>query len=516
MSDGTRFVGSARLIAALTLASRILGLVRDMMCSFVFGASEVMSAFTIGFQIPNLFRRLFGEGALSASSIPVLSERLHHDGPKAVDRVAGNLMGWLLVLLAVLVVIGELVVFALWPLLVNTERDVLTFRLTAVLLPFTIAICGAAILGGIQNVFGQFAVPAANPVVLNLFMIAALVAARPLFSTDKTPAIYLLAGAVVVSGVFQFAWQWASARRCGLKLRLRLDAHDPSVRQIAWTMLPMTFGLGVVQINTLMDNLIAYGLVRSHEGGPAVLFYAQRLYQFPLGVFAIALATAIFPALSRHAAAGDREGMARTLAHGLRVVLFESLPCTVGLILVRRPLIETFLQRGAFSVEDTSRVSVTLAAYAAGIWAFSVNQVAVRAFYAMKDPHTPMRVATWMLGLNLALNLSLVFVLEEAGLALSTTICAIVQTVWLTRNLVRRFGHLDWAGVMRSVGRTGIATGVMAAAVLGSEMLLRHLLGGAVRPWAVLATMTTAGAAGYVGAAWALRCDELREVLHRR
>jgi putative peptidoglycan lipid II flippase len=516
VSNRTHFVGSAKVISALTLVSRFLGLARDMLCSHVFGAGGLMAAFAIGFQIPNLFRRLFGEGALSASSIPVLTDQLHHGGTEAVDRLSGRLLGGLLMTLIGLTVLGELIVLGLRPLLAETERNALTLGLTALLLPYMIPICASAILGGVQNIFGRFAVPAANPIVLNCFMIAALLAGPALAPGRAAWQVYFLAAAVVASGVFQLSWQWASARRCGLRLRLRIDVRDEALRTIARTMLPMTLGLGVVQLNTLLDGLLAYGLIWSHPGGPAVLFYANRLYQFPLGVFAIAVATAIFPALSRHAAANDTAALNDTFTRGLRVVLFEGLPCTIGLILIRRPLIETLFEHGKFDPEDTARVARTLVAYGAGVWAFGLNQIAVRAFYSLKDPRTPMRIAAWMVLLNLTLNLLLVFPLEEAGLALSTTVCAVVQVIWLLVHLRARLGRLEARALVPSAARTLAATAIMAAAVLALDGVL-----GAKPPFAGssllrLVLLTGGGAVAFAGAAWALRSPELREIVRRR
>jgi len=357
-------------------------------------------------------------------------------------------------------------------------------------------------------------VPAANSIVLNLFMIAALTGGAWWFADQPTTQVYWVAAAVVAAGVFQLGWQWTSTRGCGLRLRPTWDMRDESLRAIGRTMIPMTLGLGVVQLNTLLDGLIAYGLVRSHEGGPAVLFYAQRLYQFPLGVFATAVATAIFPALSRHAAAGEITELTRTVTRGVRVVLFEGFPCMVGLILIRGPLIETILEHGAFGPDDTARVAATLVAYALGIWAFGLNQIVVRAFYAIKDPTTPLRIAAWMVGLNLALNLILVFPLEEVGLALSTTVCAALQTLWLLARLGRRLGELDRRAIWASALRTGLATGLMAGAVLGLDAALADSAAfgsSLVR----LASLVGAGAAAYLLAAWLVRCRELAEVVRR-
>ncbi len=525
MAEPAGFLRSAKVISALTLGSRVLGLVRDMLFAYVFGAKEVMSAFQIGFQVPNLFRRLFGEGALSASSIPVLSEQLRHGGTEAVDRLGGKLMALLLLVLTVLVVVGELAVLALWPLLSHTANDIpiragltqnqLTLALTAVMLPYMIFICASAILGGIQNIFGQFAVPAANPILLNVFEIAAMIAGVWLFAHDLVPQAYLLGVTVVFTGIVQLSWQWTSVRKVGLRLPLRIDTKDPAFRLIARTMVPMTIGLSVVQINTLLDGLIAYRFVTSHPGGPAVLGYAQRLYQFPLGVFAIALATAIFPAMSRAAAGNDMAGLSQTLARGLRIVVFEGLPCTIGLILIREPLVEALFQRGMFTATATARVAATLATFAAGVWAFGINQIAVRAFYAMKDQMTPLRIAAWMVAGNLVLNLLLVGPLEEPGIGLATTICAVIQDVWLLRGLVRRLPGLAWREVVGSAGRTAVATALMALSVMAVQHVAPawplYARSAAVR----VAVLTTTGAAAFALAAWVVRCQELREIIRR-
>jgi putative peptidoglycan lipid II flippase len=510
-----RYFGSAKLISAITLASRILGLGRDMLCAYVFGAGEVMAAFTIGFQVPNLFRRLFGEGALSASSIPVLSDRLHHGGREGLDELSGKIMGVLLAVLVAVAVIGEAVTLGFGPMFVSTPRGVLTLGLTALMLPYVIPVCASAILGGIQNIFGQFAVPASNPIVLNVFQIAAMVLAGRLYARGDVRQAYLLGSSVVVSGFFQLAWQWLNTRRCGLRLRLSLDTRDESLRLIARTMIPMTLGLSVVQINALLDSFIAYWFVTSHEGGPAVLGYAQRLYQFPLGVFAIALATALFPVMARQAAQGDRTQLSRTLARGLRQALFEGLPCTVGLILIREPLTQALFERGAFRAGDTFRVAATLATFAAGIWAFGVNQIVVRAFYALKDQMTPLKIAAWMVAGNLALNMILVFRLEEPGIGLATTICAVVQDVLLLRAIAKRLPHLAWGEVLGSAARTAIATALMAAGVLGTACLLRDWSPYAHHSLIRLAVLTGSGAATFLLAAWFTRCRELREVLRR-
>jgi putative peptidoglycan lipid II flippase len=248
--------------------------------------------------------------------------------------------------------------------------------------------------------------------------------------------------------------------------------------------------------------------------GPAVLSLAQRLYQFPLGIFATALATAIFPALSQHAAERDLAGLGKTLSRGLRTVSFEGLPSMVGLILIREPLVQLLFGHGEFCQwpEATGRVSFALYMYALGIWAFGVNQIVVRAFYAIGDARTPLRVSMWNVVLSLALNLVLVQTsLREAGLALATSICAVVQVVELMWRFSRRVGHVEWAAAAVSVARTMGATGVMAMAVLGTSSLL-----GAAQPPAVrVGVLEAVGGLGFLAAARVLRCAELSEITRK-
>lgn len=512
---------SARLISALTLVSRVLGLARDIALANVFGAGSAASAFNMAFQLPNLFRRLFGEGALSAATIPVLTETLARDGHEAADRLAGRVITLLIAVLAGLCVAGEVVIAGLYWHYGSQSDNALALALSAIMLPYMIFICMAAILGGVQNVFGRFASAAAAPIILNLFMIAALWSGPHLVGGMRRQAV-LLSAAVVVSGICQLAWQWAAARRIGLRLPLRFETRDPAIRRIAITMLPMVAGLAAVQINTLMDSFIAWWfvpreIIPGRDGpqrvGPDILGYAQHLYQFPLGVFATALATAIFPALSRHAAEGDLPGLGRTLSRGLRVASFEGIPCLVGLILIRKPLVSLLFEHGEFARWDQAvdRVALALLMFALGLWAFGVNQIIVRAYYAVGDAKTPLWVSVRNVALNLVLNLVLVRTpLRESGLALATSLCAILQVGILLRGFSRRVGHMEWAAVAGSIVRTVLAAAVMAGVVVA----LDHLMGPA-KPAVRVAALVTAGAAAFLAAAWAAKCPELREMVRR-
>jgi putative peptidoglycan lipid II flippase len=512
---------SAKLIGLLTLVSRVLGLVRDVAITHAFGVGSVSSAFWTAFQIPNLFRRLFGEGALSAASIPVLTETLAREGSDAADRLAGRLVALLLTLLTVLCVAGEVVVAVLYWRYRHDSDSALVLGLTGLMLPYMVFICTAAMLGGIQNVFHRFGSAAAAPIIMNLFMIASAVITDVTDQNLRSGAM-LLGLAVVVSGIFQMAWQWAASRRIPLRLPLSLSVRDEAVQRIGRTMLPMLAGLATIQINTLLGSLIAWwmvpeefapGATSSEKVGPAVLNVAQRLYQFPLGVFTTALATAIFPLLSRHAAEKDHAQLSGTLTRGLRVASFEGIPCLVGLILVGRPLIETFFAHGEFRKwpDATDRVTLSLTMYSLGIWAFGVNQLIVRAFYAMKDARTPLWISVWNVGLNLVLNVILVkTALLEAGLALATTICAMVQIAVLLWRFHRDYARLHWGEWGRSLVRVLIASGVMGVLTWWVGRLTADQ-----RAVYQLMLMVAVGAATYIAAAWVLRSTELREMFRR-
>lgn len=491
-----------------------------MVFSYAFGVGNVQSAFALAFQIPNLFRRLFGEGALSAASIPVLTETLTRQGQAAMDNVAGRLMGLLMATLLGICLLAEVIVGGLYLAYGADPNTALTLGLTGLMMPYVVLVCCVATLGGMLNIFGRFALPAGMPILMNVFLITAALAAPHVVPGGPRWEIVLVGASVLVAGFVQLVVQWQSVRRRGLRLKLSLDARDPAIRRIGRTMLPMIAGLGAVQLNTFADALIAWWFVVDEVAGtevrcgPAVLYFAQRLYHFPLGVFIVALATAIFPALSRSASAGAWDELGATLRRGIRAAMFIALPCMVGMILVRVPMVRVLFDRGAFRnvPQADLRVAGALAMYVLALWAYAMNHLVIRAFYAMQDARTPVLVASGTVVINLALNLILVqTVLREAGLALATAVVAMFQTVILLGLLSRRTVDLKLTRISGSIVRTLLATAMMGSAVY---LLDRHvLIGGssAIR----LAGMALAGAAAYPLFARVLRCKELGELLRR-
>ena len=510
-----RFLRSARVIAGLTLASRLLGLLRESLYGYFFSTSELLSAFRIAFLAPNLARRLFGEGALSSALIPVLTENLHRHGEDSSRRFVGSLLTVTVVVLAVVVVAAEAVIAGWRAIAPDVALD-----LAAILMPYMGLICTVAVAGGVLQVRGHFAAPASAPIILNASIILGTTGGAIWAGLDGVNLMYAVCGSVLAGGVAQLILVGIALRWVSFFPIFGGGWRDPQVGRVWVLMAPMVLGLSAVQINVLADYLIAYLfiVVDGQRVGPAVLGYAQYLYQLPLGVFGISLATAVFPVLSARASVGDRAGMAEVLADGVRLSLFIALPASVGLVLTAEPLVASILQHGHFDASDTRRVSGTLVFYSLGLVAYFTQHVLIRAFYALHNSRTPARIAAVMVGVNLAMNLTLVFVLQERGLALATAVCATIQVVWLGIKLTGELPEFHWRPIWRMARSTVAATGVMAVVLV---VLTSDWVGGTAPLWSLvgsapviqLGVMVTSGVATYALAAWLLRIEELGMVL---
>ncbi len=474
------FVGHTKIVSALTTLSRVFGLVRDWALALAFGLSGIMDAFIVAFMIPNLFRRLFGEGALAAAFVPCYSKLKNQDMASAT-RFASDVIKRLAIGLVAVVAAA---VAVLWAVRLSSDlgdRAELTVDLSMILLWFAPMICATAIAGAVLQVHGRFGPPAAAPIILNIAMIgAAIYAAFRMGHQSALSKTTLVAVAVLAAGAVQLAWQWTllpKATGPGDPQKLRQTRRDLTK---AWA--PTIVGMAVFQLNVLADAMIAmgfsadpgatlnwFGQTRAYPmqvGDVSALSLAQRLYQFPLGVFGIAIATAIFPALS--AAAEDRARFGRLLRQGLRLTVFIGLPASVGLWLVRDPLTRViFYEGGALKAEDAGRIAHVLAAYAPSVWAYSMTHVLTRSFYAQHNPRTPMRVAIAVVALNVTLNLTLIWYFGVAGLAWSTTFCSMVHALSLLF-LVRRYVQKPIDGqVVQSWIKIALLSAIMAAAVAG-------------------------------------------------
>ncbi|MFQ5495155.1 MAG: murein biosynthesis integral membrane protein MurJ [Phycisphaerae bacterium] len=510
MPTAGRFIASARWISILTLGSRVFGLLREIVFAGYFSTSELMSAFRIAFMIPNLARRLFGEGALSSAMIPVLAESSRTGDEIASRRFVGSLLIALVIVLAGGVVVAEVILAG-----GRLISDDPALQLTAIMMPYMVLICTTAVAGGVLNARDHFATPAAVPILLNLTVILAVVGGAAWGGLTPVQLIHVASVAVVVAGFLQLIATAVALRAVSFFPIFRRRWYDPRLRRVAGLMLPMALGLSAVQLNAVADYSIAYLFIRvdGQRVGPAVLGFAQFLYQLPLGVFGIAVATAIFPILSRTAAADDRVAMTAIFQRGLRLSLFIALPATVGLMFVAQPLVSTLYQRRAFDAADAQRVAGTLFFYSLGLTAYFVQHLLVRAFYALHDSRTPARVAIRMVGVNLGLNLILVRFLEERGLALATACCAMLQTLWLSRSLRRTLPGIGSQVVVRGIQRSLAATAVMVLVLfITSRLLLDGTVLGA-HSGVRLTVLVVAGVVSYVVAARLLRIDELGWVL---
>jgi len=530
----------ARTMAGLTLVSRVFGLFRDVALAMVFGFGWVFDAFAIAFLIPNLFRRLFGEGALAGAFIPHYT-KLRRRNVDAAERFASITIGMLWLVLAALAMIGFLIMIALLRFGGLDERGDLAVTLTMLSIWYAPMVCVAAICSAMLQVHGRFALPAAMPIVLNVLIIAAAFigyATMPAGETLGTPLLVIIA--VILAGLLQVTLQTHALRRDGIYLRWYRstwrgpDAGD-AVRGMTRQWLPTAIGLAVFQFNTMMDSLIAmffsgppgetFRLLGNEThypmqtGAVAILGASARLYEFPLGVFGIAVATAIFPAISR--LADQRDAFSELIRQGLRLTIFIGLPASVGLLLVRQPLSEAiYYQFGNIQPEDSQRIAWVLLGYAPAIWAYSMNHILVRAFYAQHDARTPMLVSVAMVVMNLGLNLILIWPLGLAGLAWSTAVSAIVQTGVLLYLVQRHADGPVSATVRGSWRRSAAATAVMAAALWPTVHFGGKWAAASEAGWpavvAVLIGSVIVGAATFAAAARLFRMQELDWLLSRK
>ena len=452
----------------MTFLSRILGLARDVIFALMFGASGGTDAFFVAFKIPNFMRRLFAEGAFSQAFVPVFSEyretRSREDLVDLVNHVAGTLGGILLLLSSIGVAAAPLLVMLFAP---GFWDEPLRYQLTADMLritfPYIFFIALTAFAGGILNSYNQFAVPAFTPVLLNLCLIGAALWLSPLFDQP----VVALAWGVALAGVTQLAFQLPFLLKLGLLPKPRLRKNHDGVRQITRLMIPAIVGSSVAQINLLFDTIIASFLV---TGSVSWLYYSDRLVEFPLGVFGVALATVILPSLSRHHARQTAEEFNRTLDWALKLVLLIVIPASAGLMLMAGPLLATLFNYGAFDLHDAEMSRMSLMAYALGLPAFVVIKVLAPGYYARQDTRTPVKIAIRAMIANMFLNVLFVVPMvmwqiegPHTGLALATSASAYMNATMLYLGLRRQGIFTPLAGWAAISLRILLATSVMVA-----------------------------------------------------
>jgi putative peptidoglycan lipid II flippase len=492
------FVRSAGLISACTLLSRILGLLRDSLCSRYFGATMIWDAFVVAFRIPNLFRRLFGEGALTAAFLPAFVERYDADRSDEARALLNGLVTALSLFLGLVAAAG----IGLSYFLPRDPKTAAMAPLLRIMLPYLPLVCTAAILGAALNGMRHYLAPAMAPVVLNVVLIAAIFA----WGRVETQAWAVLAG-----GVLTVLLLLAPLASRGMAVRPRFDPGDPALRDVVKKFLPIVFGLAPAQLNELVGSLIAQYLIPG-EGAVSWLYYGNQLTQLPLALIGTAVATAVFPLF-----ASPKEDFANVFSKSLRLVLFVSVPATVGLMALAAPIVSLLFERGRFGPGDTARTAGVVLFYSAGLWCYCANQIQVRAFYAKKDTTTPVRVSATMVLLNFALSLGLVFSLRERGIALANSATGLATFVALNVLLRRRHGGVDLRPVHACFARSLAASLLMGAAAWGAWRLMGGGTGATLGAKLALALLpVAAGLAVYLLAARLLGMEELRLLVRRR
>lgn len=455
-------IKSTAIVGSMTMISRVLGFIRDIVIARFFGAGEGTDAFFVAFKIPNFMRRLFAEGAFSQAFVPVLSEYKETKSTDAlkelIEKTAGTL-ATVLFFITVLGVIGApILIYMFAPGFDASElRHDLAVDMLRLTFPYLFFISLTAMAGGVLNTFGKFAIPAITPVLLNLSFLAAIFYLSPLLDEP----IMALAWGVLLAGVAQLVFQFPYLKKLGLLPRLSFDRHHTGVKKIMNLMLPALFGVSVTQINLLLDTLLASFLV---TGSVSWLYFSDRLVEFPLGIFGIALATAILPNLSKSYAAGKTDDFSASLDSGLRWVVLLGLPAAAGLFFLAQPMLATLFQYNAFSTSDVDSASLSLMAYAVGLPAFILVKVLVPGFTARQDMKTPVRIGVLAVAANMLMSVTLVFFFQHAGLALATSLAAFLNAGLLFRAL-RKEGifkpQRGWASFIVKVLMANLIVGVI-------------------------------------------------------
>jgi putative peptidoglycan lipid II flippase len=458
-----RLINSTLITGGMTLLSRIAGLTRDIVFAGLIGASAGIAAdaFYVAFRIPNFLRRIFGEGAFSQAFVPVLSEyktrNSREEMREFVDRMAGIFSLVLFIVTLAGVLAAPFIVYALAPGFSGEKYD-LTVVMLRITFPYILFISLVGMAAGILNTYGRFAVAAFTPVLLNLSLIGAALWLAPRLHNPVTA----LAWGVFIAGVAQLLFQLPFLARLGLLPRPRFKRGHEGVARVFKLMLPAIFGVSVAQINTLINTILASFLV---TGSVSWLYFSDRLMEFPLAVFGIALATVILPSLSQQYTNGDKHEFSRLLDWALRWVFLIGVPATVALMLLAGPLLVTFFHYGEFNEQDVRMSSQALVAFSAGLLGFILVKVLAPGFYARQDTKTPVRIGMIAMGANIVLSVSLVFSLKHVGLALAISLAAFVNAALLYRLLRQHGVYLPGPGWPRYFVRIALASALMGLAL---------------------------------------------------
>jgi putative peptidoglycan lipid II flippase len=517
-----RIAESAGRISGATIVSRLLGLARDSIFAAVFGTTYFADAFNVAFLIPNFLRRVFGEGTLNASYVPVYTHYLRRDGEERAVEFASKIFSVLMVILGLVVLFGTVLAGPIVNLYAfgwkdSPETISLTVKLTRILFPYIFFVALAALAGGTLNSRGYFGIPAFAPAFLNISLIAAALLILRMGSQAGEWAITLFSFGALLGGVLQIVIQLPLVRKTGHRFRFDPDFKDPGTKWVGRLMMPGMLAFAVTQINVLVDTLLATTLP---EGSVTALRLGNRIAIQPLGIFGVAITTAALPTLAAHAAEEDRARLVEDFAFSLRLMLALLIPSAIGLMVLATPVVRLLFERGQFTAtRSTPMTAQALFYYATGLFAYGGVKAVVQAFYSMKDTVTPMKIAVLSVGLNITLDIILVRQFGLVGLALATAVSATVGFVLLCLLLQRRLGSIKareiWNAVLKILGVSvmmGIVIYLMAAYL---DPVATHLWG----KLAQVGVSIVAGVALFIGVSFILKVREvifLWDVLTKR
>ncbi len=513
MSSKSDIAKNAGVVSIMTLISRVLGLVRDISFAYFFGAITSADAFFVAFRIPNLLRRLVAEGAMSSAFVPVFTSYHEKHGDKEAKKVSDITFSYLFVILAVISLLG--VIFAKQFVYLfapgfesHPEKFKLTVTLTRIMFPFILFVSIVALCMGILNSLKRFLVPALSPIILNISIITFI-----LIANHGRHAIITVAIGVVVGALMELIPQLILMRKKGYLFSFNFDYKHPALKESLFLFLPMVFGAAVYQLNVFVSNILASFL---KTGSISYLYYASRLFEFPQGIFAVSIAIAALPAMSRDTAQDSLVRLKDSLGFSLRLLNFFTIPATAGLIILSRPIIMVLFHRGSFSRNDAIAVSSALMFYAIGLWAVAYTRVITQAFYAMKNAKTPVIIAFFTVIINLLLSVWLMNTMEYRGLALATSISAFFNLFYLLYALRSKIGMLGLRAITSSLLKAVISSLFMSGVIL---LLFKQVIYLTVRCTALhlavmlfLALLT--GMSVYLMTAYVLRARELHEAVN--
>jgi putative peptidoglycan lipid II flippase len=494
------------LVSASTILSRLLGLLRDMLTTAVFGASILNSAFITAFTLPNLFRRLLGEGALTAAFIPVFSEELEERGRTGAFDLLSQVVTRLFLVTGGLTSLAMVGAWWVGRLPGLTEKWYVAAQLSAILFPYLVFICLAAAFAAALNALNRFVIPALTAVWLNLSILIGLGGIGLVMTDDPARRIYWLCAGVLMGGLLQCLIPGFCLWREGWRPAWRLR-RSSRVSEILRLMGPGLIGASIFQINILTSRALAYAL---NDSAATLLYLANRQIEVPLGVFTIAIATVVFPELSRYAARGDHSAMQQAFRRGMILTLALAIPASVGIIMLREPIIRLLFERGAFLPADTRAILPILVVFGLGLPFYSFVTLLTRAFHAFKDTATPVRMAAIGFGLNLVLSITLMRVLGTLGLAVASNTAIVVQTVLLQVMMSRHRAGFGFLPLVPVVLRQIVAAGAMAIILWFSWRFLQLQLSPMSAALVAVLGLIPVGAVVYGGVLWLIGPDERR------